>query len=976
MSTTSFSHEQILNAAQLSAADLNQINARRRDSNRLGFAYQLAFVRLNGRFPIQQPLEIIDDLLTGVSIQLAIAKDLIFEYQQRQPTLADHRRAIEAYTQLRRFGSTEMENLEKFLFFQASRLEQTAVLVTLAKRFLKESSIVLPADDTLRRIVVNQRQAAQTGIFSRVAKALSVDLRIKFDNLLVAGENRLTPFQSLKQPAGTPSPKSLLRLVDKLSLIKPTGILTVDLSWLNNNYQRSMRLYAQRCSADWLLALIPQRRYTVLACFLWQVYQDTIDQIVEMHCKLVSGIENRAQAEIDTQMKKQRRMIRQALSTFHTMATTVVDSTISDSDLRGVLLSQVDCETLVDQMEAVETWLSGKYSHRFHGVEQRFTYLRQFSPVVLEHLQFDSDAGESESIVEAIELLREMNENNQRKFQKSPPLAFVPKTLLPFMETSEGEIKKSAWESALMAGIRDELKSGNLSVKNSKRFGSFDDFFMPKNQWLSQRETFFKRASLPQNATEAGDYLTKRLNTAYDRFLGGLDSNSYAQVTDEGWKLSNDPAPTLLAETQQRRDELRTWLSDQLRHIKLAQLLIEVDNELHFTDSFMLPASQTRSAQAVCAILATIMAHGCNIGPYTMSRLTENLTYWQIKQVTDWQLTEEAQRLALGNLVNAILGLKVTQTWGEGKTSSSDGQRFGLKRRLLQQTYSHIFGDYALEFYAFIADNYAPFYITPIQCTDRDAPYVLDGLLYNESDLPLEEHYTDTHGYTEINFAAFAMLGRRFAPRIRGLAHQRIYRIDTGKDYRDLTPLVQSRDRTIHLDWITSQWDRMGQFYASLENGHTTASTALKRLASFAGKNQFYRANRELGRIFKTEYILKYLSDPQLRQRVRRGLLKGEQMPRLRRDSEQHALARQVAYGKQGQLSGRDWLSQKNSANCLTLILACISYWQAKEIHRIITQCDPQAAGVDLSLLEHISPLRWDNIILYGEYVLDPALVK
>ena len=34
-----------------------------------------------------------------------------------------------------------------------------------------------------------------------------------------------------------------------------------------------------------------------------------------------------------------------------------------------------------------------------------------------------------------------------------------------------------------------------------------------------------------------------------------------------------------------------------------------------------------------------------------------------------------------------------------------------------------------------------------IECTDRDAPYVLDGLLYNESDLPLGEHYTDTHGY-------------------------------------------------------------------------------------------------------------------------------------------------------------------------------------------------------------------------------------
>ena len=63
-------------------------------------------------------------------------------------------------------------------------------------------------------------------------------------------------------------------------------------------------------------------------------------------------------------------------------------------------------------------------------------------------------------------------------------------------------------------------------------------------------------------------------------------------------------------------------------------------------------------------------------------------------------------------------------------------------------------------------------YSRPVECTDRDAPFVLDGVLYHESDLDLEEHYTDTHGYTEINFAAFVMVGMRFCPRIRSLHRQ------------------------------------------------------------------------------------------------------------------------------------------------------------------------------------------------------------
>ena len=204
-----------------------------------------------------------------------------------------------------------------------------------------------------------------------------------------------------------------------------------------------------------------------------------------------------------------------------------------------------------------------------------------------------------------------------------------------------------------------------------------------------------------------------------------------------------------------------------------------------------------------------------------------------------------------------------------------------MKRKVLQQTYSPKFNDFALEFYSFVADNYAPFFSLPVECTDRDAPYVLDDLLYNESDLPLEEHYTDTHGYTENNY--------------------------------------------------------------------------------------FYRANRELGRIFKTEHILQYMSDKSLRKRTRRGLLKGEQL---------HALSRDLNYGKRSTLSTQDLQKQKNSCSCLTLIMACIIYWQAKEINRVVMECDPADNGINLNLIEHISPIAWDNVILYGEYVLNRGLMS
>jgi TnpA family transposase len=89
-----------------------------------------------------------------------------------------------------------------------------------------------------------------------------------------------------------------------------------------------------------------------------------------------------------------------------------------------------------------------------------------------------------------------------------------------------------------------------------------------------------------------------------------------------------------------------------------------------------------------------------------------------------------------------------------------------------------------------------------------------------------------------------------------------------------------------------------------------------------------------------------------------------------------HALARQVAYGKQGVLTASDLEGQRHTSSCLTLIMACIIYWQAKEINRLLLEEDAEGAGVDLSLVEHVSPIGWENIILYGEYVLNRNLVS
>ncbi len=669
----------------------------------------------------------------------------------------------------------------------------------------------------------------------------------------------------------------------------------------------------------------------------------------------------------DFRMKGRRKHIRLSLSHYKEILNVLLDEEVELEDIRTTVFNSIKAETLKAELDAIEDMLGNQYSDSFNRIIARYSYLRQFSPTLIKHITFQVDTQDSSSrdIIKAVALLNRMNETGKHKLPKGAPTEFIPQKWQPFV-FQNNQIHKAAWECALLAVLRDQVKSGNLSVPNSKRFASLETFFIPESEWASKRGAFFVRAGLPKNPDEVPAYLTNRLNNAYDRFLEKLPTNRYAQLNEEGWQISTDLTEKLDYGTDVSLNPLKKWIGQHIRTIKLPALLIEVDNELKFSRFFMSTANQDNpEAQHICEVLATHMAHASELAPYTMAQLIESVTYDRMKHITDWHMHEGAQRGALAEIVNAISQLDITKYWGDGTTSSSDGQRFSLRRKVMHKSYSHAFNDFALEFYRFVADNYAPFFSTPHECADRDAPFVLDGMLYNESDLNIEEHYTDTHGFTDTNFAAFAMFGKRFIPRIKGLQKQAIFRIDTAKDYGPISILLKKKDRILHPEWIAAEWDRMGHFYASLESGHVTASTALKRLNGFSGKNHFYRANREFGRLIRTEHTLNFMSDPDMRKRNRRGLLKGEQV---------NALARDLKYGHRGRLNSREWLEQKKSCSSLNLVIACIIYWQAKEIHRVIQTHTPPG-HINLDLLSNISPVSWGNIILCGDYILNKSNV-
>jgi len=328
-----------------------------------------------------------------------------------------------------------------------------------------------------------------------------------------------------------------------------------------------------------------------------------------------------------------------------------------------------------------------------------------------------------------------------------------------------------------------------------------------------------------------------------------------------------------------------------------------------------------------------------------------------------WHVRDETYTAALADVVNAQFQHPFAAYWGDGTTSSSDGQRFraGGTGEAIGQVNARYGHEPGALFYTHISDQYAPFHTQVINTTVRDATYVLDGLLYHESDLRIEEHYTDTAGFTDHVFALMHLLGFRFAPRIRDLADKRLYISGEARSYPTLAAIVGG---AVDARRIRTHWDDILRLAASIRQGTTTASLMLRKLGSYPRQNGLALALRELGRVERTLFTLEWLQDVGLRRRVQVGLNKGE---------AKNALARAVFFNRLGELRDRTFENQRYRASGLNLVVAAIVLWNTIYLGRAVNALRESGQDVDDDLLQHLSPLAWEHINLTGDYVWEQS---
>ena len=95
-----------------------------------------------------------------------------------------------------------------------------------------------------------------------------------------------------------------------------------------------------------------------------------------------------------------------------------------------------------------------------------------------------------------------------------------------------------------------------------------------------------------------------------------------------------------------------------------------------------------------------------------MGNSTEAVTVEMLQNVSRHYLNEVTLKAANARLVNYHHGLSLSSIWGDGTTSSSDGQRFGVQASsLIASYYPRYFGYYdkALTIYTHTSDQHSVF---------------------------------------------------------------------------------------------------------------------------------------------------------------------------------------------------------------------------------------------------------------------------
>jgi TnpA family transposase len=168
--------------------------------------------------------------------------------------------------------------------------------------------------------------------------------------------------------------------------------------------------------------------------------------------------------------------------------------------------------------------------------------------------------------------------------------------------------------------------------------------------------------------------------------------------------------------------------------------------------------------------------------------------------------------------------------------------------------------------------------------------------------------------------------------------------------------------RAINWELIERHYPDMMRAAVSIKACRMTPSAILRRLGSESTKNKLYFAFRELGRVIRTLFLLKYLHDPELRRTIHAATNKSEQF---------NDFAQWLMFGGEGVIAENVRHEQRKVIVYNHLVANMVILYNVQWMSRKLKELLEKGHPVDADVLKVLSPYRREHINRLGDYLLD-----
>jgi TnpA family transposase len=956
-----------------------QLRQLRTSTNKVGFLLQYIYFKACKRFFVISRFREEDIKYAARFLNIERGEINLINYKKKIP--ADHQKFILKLSDYKPFNNQIINWLKSELELRLQRLIEPRQTFLELLQLLYNHRIEVPTYYRLADLVSQYYLSYEKQLLSSIEHKIGMENRERLDSLLAIEEER--------------KPGLLNQLKITNQSIKPKAIqasirLFKELSQYFNSllpYMSDLKLTEHNCTyyATWVkkakLSQIKQfpdkeKTYLHLIAFIQHQFYLRQDSYVDILLKCVQSAKNTTLnklTERDQLTRTERRAAVRHLTKTNRQYRALIDEItdiaksiyLSDKEkiqkITGLLEEHTSQHNDIEQkkISLLEKSLDliAKDRDYFDILESLSLKLQYRVNEIVKVLVFNDETS-NKFLIKAIKHFKECD----GEISKKAPLEFLKEAEKEAVADDNGEVRVSLYKILLFIHIADAIKSGELNLKYSYRYLSIQEYLVDKSVWEEEKEKLIKLAGLEHLAyfRDVIEELKQLLDEKYfytnQRLLGGR--NPYMEVDENNNIHLTTPA------LEEKETEYIAALLGQVGYIPILRVLFDIDRLTKFTECFKHHSiKHVKSKPKPEVFFAGLIGLGCNIGLSKIARISTGVLENTLLNTVNWYFSHKTLLTANDTLVKLINKLALANIFVHEKErihTSSDGCKVnvGVESLLANYSFKYFGKDKGVSVYTFIDERQALFHPLVMSSTDREAAYVIDGLLDNDV-VKVGIHSTDTHGYSEIIFAATHFLDITFAPRIKNISNQTLYAFSTQKTYRKHGYKILP-SRTINQKLIEHYWEDILRFMVTLKLRKVTASQLFKRLSSYAKDNPLYRALKEFGRIVKSLFILTYYDDVTLRQRIEK---------QLNRVELSNKFSNAVFYANDGEFKHATREEQEIITICKTIIQNAIILWNYLYLSQLLANCiDDNERNNIIFFIKGGSIITWRHINLHGEF--------